>query len=577
MKRLLVVLILLAASCFAQVSLSPVAKQIFFGSTGSYVNKPLASGYIYTYYAGTTTPLATYTDSAGLSPNTNPIRMNAAGYAQDGSGNSAEIWLTNGQSYKFVVTDADGVQQWTADNVKIPAGGSSSYVNILRNGTIVGSEPGINFIDSSNVTWTATDNGANNRVDLTATVSNSGVSITSPQSTLSIGGTSTNPTLDVVGASGYILAGPGPGLTTNPTLGEDGVTNGMLTLSSAAGSAHTTIATQATSSWTFKFPINAGTNAYVLQTDGSGNTSWVPPTSGGTGCTPIGSSGDLQTNNGSGGCGASHINDNGTTMTVTESITPSVASAKNLGTAPLPFGDGYFGGAANHSFHFDTSAIASNVAVAIPNATSNTVQGIANPSDTNVINYIDASGVQHRIAQSGGGDTITSPYSTINVSGTSSNTHLDVVGAAGYILAGPGPGLTTQPTIGEDGVTKGLILLANDTAVAHTSIGTQATSSWTFKFPATAGTSGQFLKTDGSGNTSWANSSSAPQGYSFSGVTTFTIPGATHGLGTKYLILQCYDNANPANFILPAFTVNPSTYDVIVTFTTATSGYCVLI
>jgi len=422
----------------------------------------------------------------------------------------------------------------------------------------------VNYIDTSGVQHRIAQTGG-------------GDTITSPFGSINVSGTSTNTHLDVVGAAGYILAGAGPGLTTMPALGEDGVTNGVLTLSNAGASAHTNIATQATSSWTFKFPINAGTNAYVLQTDGSGNTSWVPPTSGGTGCTPIGSSGDLQTNNGSGGCGASHMNDNGTTMTVTESITPASAASKNLGTAPLPFGDGYFGGAANHSFHFDTSAIASNVAVAVPNAASNTVQGIANPSDTNVINYIDASGVQHRIAQSGGGDTITSPFATISVSGTSSNTHLDVVGAAGYILAGAGPGLTAQPTLGNDGVDKGTLTLANDSISAHTVIATQATSNWTFKLPVNAGTSGQFLKTDGSGNTSWASSSSAPQGYSFSGVTTFTIAGATHGLGTKYLILQCYDNANPANFILPAFTVNPTTYDVIVTFTTATSGYCVLI
>src|ERR1039458_2825046 len=127
------------------------------------------------------------------------------------------------------------------------------------------------------------------------------------------------------------------------------------------------------------------------------------PTCGTNSLAVSGSSGDIQTNNGSANLGAAHLNDNATTMTVTESITPLVAAAKNLGTAPLPFGDGYFGGAANHSFHFDTSAVASNVAVAIPNHASNTVQGIANPSDTNVVNYIGTDGVQNRIAQSGGG------------------------------------------------------------------------------------------------------------------------------------------------------------------------------
>jgi hypothetical protein len=94
-------------------------------------------------------------------------------------------------------------------------------------------------------------------------------------------------------------------------------------------------------------------------------------------------------------------------MTVTESITPLVAAAKNLGTAPLPFGDGYFGGAANHSFHFDTSAVASNVAVVVPNAASNTVQGIANPSDSEAVNYVGTDGVQHRFTPTGTGANTT--------------------------------------------------------------------------------------------------------------------------------------------------------------------------
>jgi hypothetical protein len=95
---------------------------------------------------------------------------------------------------------------------------------------------------------------------------------------------------------------------------------------------------------------------------------------------------------------------------VAGAVTPTVAGADAIGTAPLPFSDGYFGGAANHSFHFDTSAVASNVAVAVPNHASNTVQGIANPSDSQVVNYIGTDGVQNRIAQSGGISGLTTGY-----------------------------------------------------------------------------------------------------------------------------------------------------------------------
>ncbi len=150
-----------------------------------------------------------------------------------------------------------------------------------------------------------------------------------------------------------------------------------------------------------------------------------------SGLSVAGSSGDMQTNNGAGALGAGHINDNGTTMTVTESITPSVAAAKNLGTAPLPFGDGYFGGAANHSFHFDTSSVASNVAVAIPNHASNTVQGISDPSDTEAVNYISTDGVQHRISLAG----------------------LSVAGSSGDLQTNDGSGALGAAHINDNGTT----------------------------------------------------------------------------------------------------------------------------
>jgi hypothetical protein len=74
----------------------------------------LSGGKINTYAAGTTTPIATYTDNTGTTPNANPIILDSTGrYAQ-------EIWLTVGQSYKFVITDALGTIQFTLDN--IPSG-----------------------------------------------------------------------------------------------------------------------------------------------------------------------------------------------------------------------------------------------------------------------------------------------------------------------------------------------------------------------------------------------------------------------------------------------------------------------
>jgi hypothetical protein len=73
---------------------------------------PLASGQLYTYAAGTSTPLATYTDNTAGTPNTNPVILNARG--------EANVWLTPGQYYKFVLQDSLGNTIWTVDQISAP-------------------------------------------------------------------------------------------------------------------------------------------------------------------------------------------------------------------------------------------------------------------------------------------------------------------------------------------------------------------------------------------------------------------------------------------------------------------------
>lgn len=92
------------------VSLAPVATQQFFNGAGV----PLASGCLFTYSAGTSTPLATYTDSSGNFQNSNPLILTGGGFAPSG------IWLS-ANAYKFVMFSAGGVncasgqQQWAID------------------------------------------------------------------------------------------------------------------------------------------------------------------------------------------------------------------------------------------------------------------------------------------------------------------------------------------------------------------------------------------------------------------------------------------------------------------------------
>ena len=72
---------------------------------------PLNAGLIYTYAAGGTTPKTTYSDSAGLVPNANPIVLGADGRAP------SEIWLTTSTSYRFDLKTSAGVLIATYDNL----------------------------------------------------------------------------------------------------------------------------------------------------------------------------------------------------------------------------------------------------------------------------------------------------------------------------------------------------------------------------------------------------------------------------------------------------------------------------
>jgi hypothetical protein len=98
------------------LNLSPLggAGWQFFDNNGV----PLAGGLLYSYSAGTTTPLTTYTTSTGLTPNTNPIVLDAAGRPP------SEIWLSP-VAYKLVLKTSAGVQLWSMDNITgLPAAGS---------------------------------------------------------------------------------------------------------------------------------------------------------------------------------------------------------------------------------------------------------------------------------------------------------------------------------------------------------------------------------------------------------------------------------------------------------------------
>lgn len=76
----------------------------FYDNSGN----PLSGGKVYTFQAGTSTPLASYTDRGGLVANANPVVLNSAG--------RASIWLSTNVAYKIRIDDAAGNVIATVDD-----------------------------------------------------------------------------------------------------------------------------------------------------------------------------------------------------------------------------------------------------------------------------------------------------------------------------------------------------------------------------------------------------------------------------------------------------------------------------
>lgn len=131
------------------VNLSPIGNGFqFFTTTGL----PLNGGFLFTYQAGSTTPLSTYTTSLGTIANTNPIVLGTDGRPPQ------EIWLTYGSTYKFVLADSNNVVIQTYDNLygiigvtpatsAVPSGGI-----IMWSGSIASIPSGYYICDGTNGT-----------------------------------------------------------------------------------------------------------------------------------------------------------------------------------------------------------------------------------------------------------------------------------------------------------------------------------------------------------------------------------------------------------------------------------------
>jgi hypothetical protein len=183
-------------------SLTPTPKQQIYGSDGA----PLVGGKIYTYSAGTTTPLATYTDSGAGTANTNPIILNSLG--------QANIWLGTG-SYKFSVYTSADVLLYTVDNISAPLD-SAGLATALSSPTPIGNTTPNSGAFTTLAATTGTITTVN-ATTVTATTSTTTGVTTTGTLTFSGGGSMTRPPTAGIQSITATAAANALTVTLNPT------------------------------------------------------------------------------------------------------------------------------------------------------------------------------------------------------------------------------------------------------------------------------------------------------------------------------------------------------------------------
>lgn len=135
---------------------------------------------------------------------------------------------------------------------------------------------------------------------------------------------SANVIADLATANGGILnagATGVPSLTVTPVLGVAGTSTGTIGLSGVTSGVVTIQPADAAGTWTMTLPTNGGTNTYVLQTNGSGVTSWAPA---GVGTVTVVSSGNLTS--------TALVTGGGSQTLQTPSATATMDSSGNIST-----------------------------------------------------------------------------------------------------------------------------------------------------------------------------------------------------------------------------------------------------
>lgn len=358
-------------------------------------------------------------------------------------------------------------------------------------------------------------------------------------------------------AAGTILASGSANTisaTVTPTLGVAGTTAGTIGLSGVTSGVVTLQTASVAGTWSFTLPTSGGTSGYVLTTNGSGVTTWTNPTSLGidldVGTTAItsGTNGRVLYDN-SGVLGeyssvpVSFGGTGQTTLTVHGVLIGNTTSGINATTAGTQYQVLQSGGAsADPTWSTATyPSTATGTGTILRADGTNWAATTATYPNTTTINRILYSSANNTISEI-----------------TTGNGGLLNTNSTGV------PSITATPTIGVQSTTQGSLTFANTAAGAYpvkVQSSNSTSAAWTLTLPTTAGSSGQALITDGSGNASWG-----PAG---SSITDDTSTNAT-----EYPLFSNVTTGSPSTVYVSStkYTYNPSTGTLSVFAVSATNG-----
>ena len=225
------------------VNLSPIGNGVsFLGVTGL----PLSGGRLYSYQAGSSTPLATYTTVSGTIANANPIILGTDGRAP------SEIWLTFGYNYKFILQDSVGATIATYDDIygilgTIPAVASTlpTGMILLWSGSIGSIPAGYLLCDGNNSTPDLRNRfivGAGSTYSVNQTGGSADAIVVSHTHTATVTDPGHNHTVTVGnqgGINGSVSGGGSLAVPGNATFTTTTATTGITVANTAAGTSGT--------------------------------------------------------------------------------------------------------------------------------------------------------------------------------------------------------------------------------------------------------------------------------------------------------------------------------------------------